>query len=76
MVCLPCVAVPLLLFLWRILSPFILRFIPWGKPEPGEKAIDNKEKSPISCDSTGCYWSRPKVPAEESKCPIESDKVK
>lgn len=51
MVCVPCVLVPILLFLWKLIEPFVLRFWnPWKGVKAGEKkGITEEQGCPFGC---------------------------
>lgn len=56
MVCIPCIVVPVLLFIWhRFLQPIFIKFWnPWGKLTTGtEKKAEEKEAAKESVASNG-----------------------
>lgn len=68
MVCVPCVLIPLFLFLWRFIQPFVLRF--WNPFEKkGEN--DNKPKDITECS---LFSSCPCLKKDKDKETNESSK--
>lgn len=69
MVCVPCVLVPILLFLWKLIEPFVLRFWnPWKVVKAGEnKGITEEQGCPFGCPM------KPKTKPESSGNKSEAD---
>lgn len=69
MVCVPCVLVPILLFLWKLIEPFVLRFWnPWKGVKAGEKkGITEDQGCPFGCPM------KPKPKPEENKTEVDNN---
>lgn len=76
MVCVPCVLVPVLLFLWKLIEPFVLRFWnPWKGVKSGEnKAITEEQGCPFGCPIKPKTKPEPSVNKTEGTADKEEDK--
>ena len=54
MVCVPCILIPFLLFLWRFIQPFVLRF--WN---PFEKKGEGNKDTPKDITECSMFASCP-----------------
>ncbi|KAG7170585.1 UPF0729 protein [Homarus americanus] len=54
MVCIPCIVVPVLLFIWhRFLQPLILKFWnPWGKVTSGAEKKEGDKEADTGCPAS------------------------
>ncbi|XP_026462090.1 UPF0729 protein CG18508 [Ctenocephalides felis] len=64
MVCVPCIFIPVLLFLWRLfVQPLFLKFVwnPWAKNDDDSK--NKTPEFPFTCAGGVCKFN-PKKPVE------------
>lgn len=69
MVCVPCILVPLFLFLWRFIQPFVLRF--WN---PFEKKNETGTDKPKDITECSLFSSCPCLKKDKDK-PTDSQEV-
>lgn len=73
MVCVPCIFIPVLLFLWhKFIQPYVLRFWnPWATKDA--KGQDEKTEFPFTCQGGVCPF--PNKTTKDSDANKDTDKV-